>query len=523
MQATERFADPFAPLDELVRGLVLSGLRMCVGIALGAIAVRLMRHRHLSWTWALAASVLMLPLHRAFGGWGLTLLCAASWTTIRSRKLHRGDLRTGLDLARIAEARRGPLDELRKLWKRAGPPSVPLHGRLPIGRTDDGDSVSIPFGDESGGGRHGLVVGATGSGKTVTQGRILAQAIERGLGAVVIDPKGDDHLRSVLVEAAQAGGKRLIEWTPRGPSVYNPLAAGPPSAIADKALAGERFTEPHYQRQAQRYLGHAVRALHGTGAPVGLRTLVEQLDPDRLEVLARKLPEQSAQRTHEYLDGLTARQRSDLSGVRDRLAIMAESDIAPWLDPATPDAKQFDLLAAVRERAVVRFSLEADTWPLLAHMLAAAIVQDLQATVSALQGSPVPTLVAIDEFSAIDPEHVARLFGRARSAGVSLLLGTQEISDLRLLGHPRLLEQVLGNLSVLVVHRQVVPESAELLAAIAGNRFAWKGSHSSDGRWTHARTHRPLLDIELIRSLPVGQAAVIEPGGGPPSIAHIDA
>jgi hypothetical protein len=37
----------------------------------------------------------------------------------------------------------------------------------------------------------------------------------------------------------------------------------------------------------------------------------------------------------------------------------------------------------------------------------------------------VPTLVAIDEFSAISAGGVARLFGRARAAGFSLLLATQ--------------------------------------------------------------------------------------------------
>ena len=66
---------------------------------------------------------------------------------------------------------------------------------------------------------------------------------------------------------------------PRGPSVYNPLGHGAASEIADKALAGEHFTEPHYQRQAQRYLGHAVRALRGAGEVVSLSALVELLDP----------------------------------------------------------------------------------------------------------------------------------------------------------------------------------------------------------------------------------------------------
>jgi hypothetical protein len=57
-------------------------------------------------------------------------------------------------------------------------------------------------------------------------------------------------------------GVAFLEWTPDGPLPYNPYAHGSDTEIADKALAGELVTEPHYLRQAQRYLGHAVRTYH---------------------------------------------------------------------------------------------------------------------------------------------------------------------------------------------------------------------------------------------------------------------
>jgi type IV secretory pathway TraG/TraD family ATPase VirD4 len=238
------------------------------------------------------------------------------------------------------------------------------------------------------------------------------------------------------------------------------------------------------------------------------------MDPSQLECLMRELPESEADATHVYLDSLTARQRSDLAGVRDRLAILSESDVGPWLDPRTSGAERFELLEAVRARAVVYFNLESDSRPLLMQMLGAAIVQDLQTTVSALQGSPIPTLVVIDEFSAIAAEQVVRLFGRARSAGFSLLLGTQELSDLRLPGRERLLEQVLGNLSVLIAHRQVVPDSVELIARLAGSRGAWRTSRHSDGRTIRTRTREGVLESDDIVSLGVGRAAVIVLTGG---------
>jgi hypothetical protein len=515
----EALPNPLEPLVELLDWITSTTLHIAIGVALGLLAVCVMRRRHLRWTWAPCVLPVVLFAHAALAGWATTLTTASLCASARGRHWHAQDLMVGGDLAEIAAERRGPLDALRSLARnvsqRMDSPGTPtaLRGeRVPVGRAENGKTVSIPLGN-GGGGRHTLIVGATGSGKTVTETWVAARAIEAGLGAVVIDPKGDARMCEQLAEAAHFVEREFIEWTPAGPSVYNPFGHGTASEIADKALAGERFTEPHYQRQSQRYLGHVVRALRGTDTTVSLTELVCQLDPDELEALARKLPEAQAEATFDYLESLTQRQRTDLVGVRDRLAIMAESDVAPWLDPRTSGARAFDLLGAMQRRAVVYFDLKADALPLLAHMLAVAIVGDLQTTMAALQQAPIPTVVVIDEFAAIAAEQVAHLFGRARSAGINLLLGTQELSDLRLDGRRQLLEQVLGNLSTIVAHRQVVPESAELIGRLAGSRGVWRGSQASDGRWTRTRSTQPLLAAEDIRGLSPGWAAAIELGG----------
>jgi hypothetical protein len=84
-----------------------------------------------------------------------------------------------------------------------------------------------------------------------------------------------------------------------------------------------------------------------------------------------------------------------------------------------------------------------------------------------------PSKVLVDEFSAVAPGGVVRLFGRGRSAGLSLLLGTQELADLRPPDNPTLADQVLGNVTSLIAHRQMVPASAETLAGVIGTRGAW--------------------------------------------------
>jgi energy-coupling factor transporter ATP-binding protein EcfA2 len=460
-----------------------------------------LRRAHLSWNVGLAFAVLaalFAPLPAA----------AAALGVLFARRRGGGDLAPRSWTRRRLSGRR---------------PAVLTAGGLAIGSDERGQLVRIPLRQESG--AHTLVVGATGSGKTVTQAWIVARAIDHGHGAVIIDPKGDALLREQAWTAALAAGREFIEWTPDGPAIYNPYAHGSASEIADKALAGEPYSEPHYLRQAQRYLAHAVRAACAAGETTTPARLLELMDPRQLELAARAIPDAAhACQLFSYLDGLDARQRAGLAGTRDRLAILVESELGRWLDPGH-GRPTLDLLSAIRERAVVYFHLEADRLPLLARMLAAAVVQDLLSVAASAQRAPLPTLVAIDEFSAISAGGVARLFGRARAAGFSLLLGTQELADLRGAG-AELLEQVLGNVETVVAHRQSVPDSAELVARIAGTRVIWTKteqlSHSlATGRATRARGREYVIHPDAIKALAPGNAAVAIASSGSCAIARI--
>ena len=507
--------DPFAPVDELLHWLIAAILGALLGALAGTLLARWMRKKHLHWSWPAIGFSLVIMSLRGLDGTSLSIAVGALRATLLSRRWHREDLENGADLTEIASSRHSPRDALRHLLKatciRHGLGGKTREGMLLLGYDERARAVDVPFAGRDGG-KHGLVVGATGSGKTVTQTMMATQAILLGMGVIVLDPKGDRGMRDRLKQATETAGRAFLEWTPAGPHAYNPFAHGGETEIADKALAGEHFTEPHYQRQAQRYLGHVVRALRSSETEVSLRRIVELMEPEKLEELARCMSETDAERTFAYLDTLGARQRTDLTGVRDRLAILVESDVGRWLDPQSPGVRCLDLPSAVHARATVYFNLESDSRPLVAEMLGAAIVQDLQTTIAALQGTPIGTLVVIDEFSAIAAGQVVRLFGRARSAGFNLLLGTQELSDLRLRGREHLLEQVMGNLSVMIAHRQVVPGSAGLIAEVAGSKWTWRVSRHSDGRSTRTRTQEAALDPGRIMDLGQGWAAVIVPG-----------
>lgn len=507
-----------------------------------------LRARSLRWTWAGVPLVPSLWLSKHSLTLGLAAVGVCLLGGLVGLVRHSKDVASGGDLARIARARLGVIAGTGLLVERWLELSEGVRwvekGRLTVGRDEWGRRVSVAVPG------HTLILGATGSGKTCTQAWIAGRLIECGLGAVAIDPKGDETLRRELLAAARRAGKPFLEWTPKGPCAYNPYAHGGASEIAEKALISETFTEPHYLRLAQRYLQHAARSMLAAGVPVTLGSLMAHMDPAELERTARVAAEmgvESGRQSEEYVQSLTERQRRDLAGARDRLSILAESDVAPWLDPMQAP-HTIDLAEALRQGAVVYFALEADLRPLLAQMLGGAIVADLVTIAAERQEASrngerlVPGLVLIDEFSALASGLVARLFGRSRSAGLSLVLATQEMADLTAGGHgadaasgvgvgrDSLRKQVVGNLAATIAFRQNVPESAEAIAEMAGRQPAWirtqwtRGPFSRGplGRGMRRRGLEPEVERERIMKLATGEALVIDQAGGqPPTVARM--
>jgi conjugal transfer pilus assembly protein TraD len=109
---------------------------------------------------------------------------------------------------------------------------------------------------------------------------------------------------------------------------------------------------------------------------------------------------------------------------------------------------------------------------------------------------------------------------------MTMLLATQEIADLRAADDSgALADQVIGNVASLIAHRQSVPDSAELIAGIAGTQGAWihtnkthrqlATSYATDtGTRTRGREYQ--LHPDPIKHLRTGTAAVLTPSRRPP-------
>jgi type IV secretory pathway TraG/TraD family ATPase VirD4 len=378
---------------------------------------------------------------------------------------------------------------------------------------------------------HGLILGASGAGKTTTLVTILSDQIRRGRPVVAIDMKGSPSFVRDLADAAAAAGRATKVFTLDGGAHWNPLAHGNATELKDKLIGTERFTEPHYMRAAERYVQTVLRVVSEAhpARPPTLAEVVELMDPRRLASELRRVEGPLRRRTQDYLVGLTPDQLSAIRGLQTRLAVLTESHTGPFLaPPADPRGPMIDVREALGGPDVVVFSLNSSKYGKLASQVGTLVVQDLVAasgdrlTEVARGGSLEPALIGIDEFSALGADHVIALLARGREPRTPVLVATQELADLdRVAAGFR--DQVLGVTAIKIVHRQDVPASAQVIAQMAGTEEVWEDTRQiggrllggyDTGRGTRRLTEKFIVHPNEIKTLRTGEAVVISKIGG---------
>jgi len=373
---------------------------------------------------------------------------------------------------------------------------------------------------------HGLILGASGAGKTTTLLTILSDQIVRGRPVVAIDMKGSPAFARVLADAAAAARRPIKVWTLDGGAHWNPLAHGNATELKDKLIGTERFTEPHYQRAAERYIQTALQVLaraYPDRAPA-LQEVVALMDPRRLATALRHLGRSDRERVQDYLAGLTHDQHSAIRGLQTRLAVLTESHTGAYLAaPADSGAPEIDLRASLSGPEVVVFSLNSSRYGKLASQIGTLAVQDPVAAsgdrlLEPSRGRSLEqAVIGIDEFSALGADHVAALLARGRESRMPVFVATQELADLERAA-TGLQDLVLGVTAVKIIHRQEVPSSAQTIAQIAGTQEVWDETRQigggllggwTSGRGTRRRVERYIVHPNEIKTLRTGEAVVI--------------
>lgn len=539
-----------ALLTAIACALLLPGLAL--GTALGELA----RRRGLRWSWTL----LLLPLAIPFAidaparadavadaaravfvndaqlttallpllpFWlACTPVTALVWKLRRDRRdrLHGGDVE------RRARAAIGPLQAHRRQRRRAAALTAGALSRdgLLLGFDDNGEPVHIPPMIA-----HGTVVGGSNTGKTNTCAAILEGMVADGAGFVVCDGKGGRDLPRTAVELGARYGRPVALWSlqPYGdPGLdalrlpWNVVADGNPTEIKDRIATSEAQSEPYYRAIASNGVLTAAQAITAVGGQLRLDEIAALLeDPVGLRArLLRVDGDAHAAGAAAWIAGLTEGERSGLRGMGLRLRTMVASDGGAALLPA-PDGREISLYRAIREGWLVVFSLPQGDYPELIPHVTRYVIAAINAVASRIEreNDPAYMVFFVDELSAFDGEQLSATLERVRSAGIRVLLATQSLSNYYSAGGEKLLHGALDNAELVIVHRQLVPESADLLASVGGTVEAWEHTHKVDDSRGYAtgwdepgeRARRLADHFRVhpndIKALGLGQAAVI--------------
>lgn len=523
--SSEQGEKALAHTDHALQVLQLLTIFGLAGAAVGAvIALVSMRALRAGWEWAFVWVVLLgiaifLVYAQVLSGdaaiatvTGLSGLSAGHLGVGIAIQL--GDRRSGDDRGHNARQRIGPHHlVLRWIAFRRARGMAGL-GDLPIGVTRRGRMASIKRGGESG--SHSLIVGATGAGKSTLLGLLAFEYAFSGHGVVMVEAKRDPDLEAQARRAAARWGRPFILVSSEGPTVWDVLATGGVDETVSKLLACEEWSEAFYLAESTRFLRWVVRTMEGCGTRPTLQAVLGLCEPDRLAAHAAKHGNPAlTEELGRFLNSLTPKERTDIAGLRSRLAVLAESEFGrQWLDPDSGAGPVLDLAEAIRRRAIVYFRLDAERFGIVAEKIGAAIAIELGAIASDLHDHPIPTFVGIDEIGALDSDHAERLFTRGRAAGFSVSCATHTLEDLRAGGEA--FEARVSATIDSVLGLRMGPDDADAVARLAGQVGANQHTTRTAGllgiagnAGTRTRGYRMRLHPSVLQNLGFGQCAVI--------------
>ncbi|MBA1336493.1 MAG: hypothetical protein HPY66_2928 [Firmicutes bacterium] len=387
-----------------------------------------------------------------------------------------------------------------------------------LGISMDGKPVHVTDAELNG---HCLVLGATGAGKTTTLMNFVESAALRGIPLIVVDGKGEIEFMERVRNIAKRCGRRFFGFSmaaDSGSLHYNPLRRGNYSELKDKLISITEWTEPHYKLMAERYLQSSIRVLQMLGVKIDLSNIADLLDPGDIVLAARKLAREGMIDEYELkrFAGMVEESKRDIGGLVNRLAVFAESEIGHLLKDTDEDEDTtIDLVSAIDSDGVVFFSLDSLRFPEYSRLLGRLIVIDLKTTAARMFGRGKKVFSIFDEFGVFAGSQVTDYINKSRGAGFHVILSTQELADLRTGGEEELMEQVLGNTNIKIIHRQDVPASAELLSSLIGTREDMSITRQIDqagmtGMGTVSEQRSFIVHPDEIKRLGVGEVFMLK-------------
>ncbi len=372
--------------------------------------------------------------------------------------------------------------------------------------------------------KHTLVLGTTGSGKTVSVLNLVESAINRQLPVVYVDGKGDFGLACKVLAYARDQGRPAYLFAMNGDScVYNPLASGGYSAKKDRIVELREWSEDHYRKLAEGYMQTVFKVLDTCAIKTDLVTVADYMSMARLTELMEQQGGALADRKR-LLAAIKKREPAEehVKSLQEEVWTLAESEIGHLFDTAVCDPTNvLELLPAIEQRAVVYFCLPALQFPALAKLVGKLVINDLKsaaaAQVAKAECDRVPFYTIFDEFSVFAGEQVLNLINQGRSAGVRGVLATQSVADIGRAvtnGPDHFIRQVFGSCNSYLIQRLNAAEDVTAMVEMIGTEDAVEHTAQVDllgstGMGSARRTKAFTVHPDTIKRLTLGEAMFV--------------
>ncbi len=306
-----------------------------------------------------------------------------------------------------------------------------------------------------------LVLGTTGSGKTVTLEQFACYAIRKGYPLILIDGKPTQENVRNLWQQANSHGRSFYGFNCGNLKSYNALWGRSYTELKDKIMTlKDQWESDYYRSIAEDYLQTTLEVLIKLQKQVDLKTIAQCLDIDYLALLVR---EASDQTLAEKIKSLEHYERKSLTGLQAHLNALINSELGGYLQY---QEEAFTLNEVIEQKGVAYFALPALKFPSFAKVLGKLIINDIKASIEPLNGSQ-PIFIIFDEFSVFAGEQVLNLVNMGRGKGIHAIFGTQGLADLKRVDSD-FESQLLNCVNTIICHRLNHQESAESITKWIG-------------------------------------------------------
>lgn len=270
-----------------------------------------------------------------------------------------------------------------------------------------------------------LVLGTTGSGKTITLRRFYQRAIMRGYPLVIVDGKPTADNIMWLQKLAKQYNRKFYGFNCGNYAHYDTLSNGGFTELKDKIISlKDEWENDYYRSIAEDYLQTTFEVLLQSGKSFDLKLVAECLNHDDLLTVAREIGNDVLLKRVADLDGYD---HKDITGLKSHLNLLIHSELGRYF---IAGENMFSLPQALAENAVVYFALPALKFPSFSRVLGKLVINDLKATIDREDHQYKRVFMVFDEFSVFAGEQVLNLVNMGRGKGVHAIFGTQGLADL---------------------------------------------------------------------------------------------